>query len=432
MLTIGLVKNPLLSFCILTLLTAVLPWCTHADIVNLTTGEKVEGKISRETDTELTLEIKVSASINDERVIKKTEIANIEKQSSEDIAFQEIKKLKLNPQTSLKPEIYSRFIGNLEAFKKSYPTSPRLQNINELITAFHDEKKRVDAGELKFQGQWLSAPEVAKRRIQIEGMLLFDTMKNQVNNLDLAGSLNSFDAIEKKYSNSRVYPDAIELAVQVLNNLQRQVNERVKINAYNDQQFKRSLELAKIEDVEKLKTARKREESMAINAIDQARKSGAKWSPFIPRNTESINSFQGLIPTELTRLQALPVQKMHASVGLTDDAQAALNSGKSQDAIAFITQALLAWPLNEDAIRLKKQIDNDKPKPTPTPTPANTVKKEVATPTPVSRPVEDTEKPFYMTVNGAISITAAAILLIGGLTLNGRLKKSKTPKKKAK
>ena len=93
---------------------------------------------------------------------------------------------------------------------------------------------------------------MATRKIQIGGMQHFETMKSQVNNQDLIGALNSFDAIERLYSDSRVYPDAIELAIQLVNNLQKQVAERVKINAYNETQFKRSLELTKPEDVPRL------------------------------------------------------------------------------------------------------------------------------------------------------------------------------------
>ena len=128
---------------------------------------------------------------------------------------------------------------------------------------------------------------------------------------------------------------------------------------------------------------------------------------------------------------------MHASVGLTDDAQTAFSSGRFPDALALIDQALLAWPINEDAIRLKKQIDTEKNKPAQTQDQAkaqgaNAVKKPQATPTPTSVAADETEKPFYMTVQGAILITAGTILVIGGLTMSGRRKKSQTPVKKGK
>lgn len=395
----------------------------------LATGEKVDGTISLETETEITLEIKVSSSITDERIIKKVDIKKIEKVSPEEIAYQGIKDFKTDPQSSFKSEIYNRMIGSLQNFKNIYPESTYLSGINELLMVLQEEKKRVDAGEIKFQGKWLDSAEAKKRKAQIGGQQQFDTMKYQVSCQDLSGALNSFDEIEKNYKGTRIYPDGIELAIQILNTLERQALNRVKINAYNQEQFKKSLSMTKPEDVPRLQAAEKQEENQAIAAMDQAKKIGAKWFPFIPRSAESMNAFLGAIPTELDRLKALPIQKMQSSINESDDAKMVFTSGKSAEALNRTNEALKAWPDNEEALSLKAQIEAMKQEPTPTTAGgaqgASLPKQPVATPTP--EPIVSDDPPFYKTPRGALLITLGAVLVVGALSKKMKNQKNSEP-----
>jgi len=79
---------------------------SRAETVTLSTGETVEGKILSETNEQITIEAKVSASITDERVIPKKDILKIQKTDPEIGAFNAIKNIKLNPQSSLRIETY--------------------------------------------------------------------------------------------------------------------------------------------------------------------------------------------------------------------------------------------------------------------------------------------------------------------------------------
>ena len=66
-----------------------------ADTVTLKSGEHLEGKITKETDKDITMEIKVSAGVVDERVVLKAEIEKIDKLSPEVVAFQAIAPIQL-------------------------------------------------------------------------------------------------------------------------------------------------------------------------------------------------------------------------------------------------------------------------------------------------------------------------------------------------
>ncbi|MEI8341933.1 MAG: PTPDL family protein [Verrucomicrobiota bacterium] len=417
-----------LQLLLIALLVAILPIQTRAETVTLITGEKVEGKILRETEKELTLEIKISTSINDERVIEKSDIQKIEKVSPEDIAFQEIKNFKIDPKSSFKPEVYDRVVAALKSFQDSYPASAHAADVKQSLADFQAEKTRVDAGDVKFLGKWLSSKEAEKQKIQIAGQQAFDVMKFQSARQDWSGALNSFDLIERKYSGARIYPDAVDLAVQILTSLQRQVADRLKMIAYNQDQFRKALEMAKPEDLSKLRDGVKREQDQYAAAIAASKKNEAKWGPFIPRSSEAMTALQGAIPAELSRLKALPVQKMHASVGLVDDALAAISVKQSASAASLVDEAVKAWPKNDAALTMKEEIGAVKlaeKKATEAATAKLDSEEKNADHNPAPAPNSTAGKPFYMTSTGAMAIVGGVIALIGAITLLGRLQKPK-------
>ena len=67
------------------ILLAALPLTTRvlADAVVLKGGERIEGKILSETDTEITIQYNVTASIKDDRTVKKTDVEKVEKAAAE-------------------------------------------------------------------------------------------------------------------------------------------------------------------------------------------------------------------------------------------------------------------------------------------------------------------------------------------------------------
>ncbi len=54
----------------------------RGDSVTLVSGEKISGTIKSEADGEVVIDVPVSASITDERVIRKEDIAKIEKEAA--------------------------------------------------------------------------------------------------------------------------------------------------------------------------------------------------------------------------------------------------------------------------------------------------------------------------------------------------------------
>ena len=62
--------------CVAIIFLALCAPAGRADVVVLKGGEKIEGRITSETPAEVRIEVKVSASIVDERVIPRADVAS--------------------------------------------------------------------------------------------------------------------------------------------------------------------------------------------------------------------------------------------------------------------------------------------------------------------------------------------------------------------
>ena len=390
----------------------------RADSVTLKTGEKITGTIKDETPAEIVIDVPVSASITDERVIQKTDIAKVDKVQPDEIAYKELAAIQPSAELSYTPQRYSEILGSLEAFQKNFPTSSYLPEIKKLEETFQDEKKRVDAGGVKYRGEWLSKEEAARRSIQIGALQVYDTMQEQATTGDLVGAMQTFATIERNYSTTRSYPSAVALARQVLLRLQQDLAVRAQEVKADQEQIKKTIAFTSEPEKSNLIASAKAEQDRANAVIAASIQSGAKWVPLIPRSQVSIDTLQKVAAGEYQRLSSVTVGTMTQSLEKVDAARAAMDGKDFDGATTLLAQATELWPQDESArywtTRLKEKMASPTPKPSPvvanaaavrsTPRPANMVAPTPAPP----------EKPFYMTISGAISI-AAGILILGGL-----------------
>src|SRR4051794_3823643 len=106
---------------------------SRADTVTLKGGEKIEGKVVKETDKDLTIEYKASASITDTRVVLKAEVEKVEKESPEKREYQAIKSIK--PGANSPPAAsYDGAIGRLQSFVNLYPQSAHASEVGQQLT----------------------------------------------------------------------------------------------------------------------------------------------------------------------------------------------------------------------------------------------------------------------------------------------------------
>lgn len=421
---------------------AMLVTSALADSITLKSGERLEGKVTKETDKDVTIEVR-SGGIVDERVVLKTDIDKLDKMSPELTAYQALTRIQLG-QNSFPATQYEPYIAALQAYVTQYPDSIRAIDVQKTLNDFKDEQKRVEGGEAKIDGQWLSKAEVEKEKVQINGRLAFNYMKSQAASADYVGALNTFVALEKTYPGAFVMPDAVELAQKLIPALKAEVDRAIPeqkiLKDTRDKGIKTTTSSAERATME---AAAKKEDESA-EAAAAAADSANRWAPLVRYNAKCLTSLAARASKETTRLAALNTDKMRQSIKASETARDYLKSGNVDAANGSLKEAATLWPANELAKRLTKDVAEQKAAAsasaaaaaaasTPAPTPAkSTPKKSPPRPSASSTPVSgksaetaDDDRPFYLKPTGAIGIVVGLAVVLAGANVFIKMKKRK-------
>jgi hypothetical protein len=406
---------------------ALLCASSFADKILLKSGEILEGKVISETATEMTIDVKVSASVTDQTVVTKDKVLRVEKEQPDEIAWLAVKNTKLGV-NSLPLAQYDQVTRPLRAFVAEYPNSPHAGEARTILASFETEQRRVEAGEVRLGAKWLSKEEAGKEQYQINGLLAFEYMRAQVAAGDFTGALNSFEQIEKNYPGARSFPDAVETARAALAGLKGMVDRARQTYQRQQTEFEQGVAAASGIDRPQLLAARQREIAQGEAAMMAAEKAGLKWPPLVPRSDKSISALAQKIPNEQSRLASLEVAKFRESLQLTERAKNEIADQKLEAAEETLSKATDLWNANEIATRLKPEVaaartaaaaaaaaqpaEVAEPMAAATPEPTT-----AATPAPEDEIAnQEEEKSFFRKPLGIITLLVAVALLLGGLT----------------
>ncbi|MEI6350579.1 MAG: PTPDL family protein [Verrucomicrobiota bacterium] len=357
-------KSPLIVVCTAALFG--ISAFTLADSVTLKSGEVVEGRIMRESDTEIVIEAKVGSGITDEQTLKKSEVNAVSKTGPDEIAFQKVKDYGVGP-NSFPPANYKAEIAALEAFKNQFPISKHRVEVINAIAALTAEKARVEAKDIKWNNHWYSPAEFEKQKYQLRAQLLLAAMREQGARYDTVGALNTFDKLEHDFPGSQAYIDGVELASSLVQRLDGEIDHAVESANLQTSQFNSGIVL--VQEPKKTQIIEARQNQIAAAEAAVA-KSTAKWKPLLAITDKSPQALKSTLKSEQTRLAALPLEAMRNSVAAADASNAALIAKNVTEAETQARLAQTLWANNEAVTRLLPAIEALKKAATPTPSPS--------------------------------------------------------------
>ncbi len=391
-----------------------------ADTVTLKSGEKIEGKVTTETDAELTIEI-VSGGVVDERKVAKADVAKVDKMSADEIAWGPLQNLKLGA-NSLPAEQYDLIIAPLKDFTTKYPESKHRSEAEQILGDFDGEKARVSGGEVKLSGKWMTKEEVERERYQIGATIALNYMKSQAARGDAVGAMNTFEVIQKQFEGARAYLEAVGLARQVTASLKAAATQRLAAlpaeNAERERGLKANAGIEKVQLKQEMESEKRNNE----NALADAKRAGLKWPPFLRRSEAAMKDLVKLSTDTQSKLSQVDLAKAAQSIQLAADIRADLDRQDAEAAGKKIRQAQQLWPKNELLVRLNAEqtelAATLKAAATPTPSPNTPKPTPKAGPkaTPVSvnapavteEPAESSNKLFLIV--GAVVVAALAFV----------------------
>jgi hypothetical protein len=427
---------------LLTAMAGLLALATSAfaDTVILNNGEKVEGKILSESDTEVVVE-HMSGTIRDERTIKKTDVKEIKKIPPDVIAWAALKGVNVGDE-SHDPADYAASVVRFKAFTTSFPKSANVAEANTRIAALEEEKKRVEAGEIKLDGKWLSKTELEQERVQIDGKLLFRRMQKQAAASQLTDAMNTFDAMEKRANGSASFPDAVLLGRQVLISLKYAVEQQKNTLKAHLDENKRRLDNLTGANKQQLEAAHKSEAAQIEAAVVGYERTNVKWMPLNPSTDRTLGALANRVASETGNLNRYPVEKMKESLAAVETTKKAL----ADDDFAAAEEnfkKVSVWTQNEFIKRLQPQMAEAKTKAAAAKVSAEKAAAEAklaAEKTPPKKPGEPTaaagaaaepvpveepkkvEKPFYASPIFWVSLLLVLALAAGSMKAARKIK----------
>ena len=273
-----------------------------ADIIVLKGGEKLDGQILREVDGKYVVEVRVSASIKDEKIIPRADVVRIEKEAEDEKAFRGIADLVPAPDL-LSLEKYVTRIEKLEAFLKDYPDSIRAKRVKEMLETLGVEHDLVVAGGFKLGGEPVTGEEYIADALAHDSRIAEKKIEDAVARGDYLPALRMYDEYEVTFGDTERRAGLGALMLQVMGAYRSKVTESLASLESRLKAREEGLKRMSPEDrLNSERAIREETESLKKRFADE-KAARVKWITPDAFHKESMDETLRLITLETTRLE---------------------------------------------------------------------------------------------------------------------------------
>ncbi|MEO6054408.1 MAG: PTPDL family protein [Chthoniobacterales bacterium] len=327
------------------------------DVVQLKSGEKVQGNILMTTADEVIVEINISPTIKDERKIPRSQIARIDTQGPDELAYDKIKDL-VPADTILDPSYYDEVLrSKLDPFLSDYAYSRRVTEVRKTREAFLADKARMEkTQEVRFEGAWLNKAQYEKDRYQIDARALLERMQTAAAKDEYPLILNLYERMKQDYPKASSFPDAVVLAKDSLNTLDKMTSALLVKLDYDDKKREQQLIISTAAEQQQVRQALANQKVATDAAVEQSRKTGVKYIGLYPASRDALAALHDTVVAGKTEIAAVPLDNMLASLQLARDAQKSMNNLDLKVAENDLSEATSLWPENALIITMQERL----------------------------------------------------------------------------
>jgi len=283
------------------------------DRIKMKDGKVYEGRITLEASDIVKIEIPVTASIKETKILGRKDIAEITKDAPDDVAFGKIKPLV--PAASLMPASSYRTALKTgpEAFLKNFPDSKHKDEVEKIRKTLAEELDKVERGNIKIEGQWYSPRDQVDFKTLIESrvhLLKMEAGSKRGSYNGLIGAMREYEIIEERYFGTPAFPKALLMAQKIVPTLGRMLQRMIRdVDAANAEWEKNKDQLDEVARAQ-VEAARAREEKNYQAGLAADKKAGVKWVRLNPRSKTSIEGYLKLASSEMPQLQVYDIAKL--------------------------------------------------------------------------------------------------------------------------
>lgn len=305
-------------------------YAQSADEIKLKSGQVISGRITYEADDIVKIEVSISASIKETKILSRADIELITKQAPDQVAYLDLQKIL--PVGSLQPaSAYKSLIEKGPAsFLRQFPTSSLVPKVEEIQKTLAEELDKVERGYLKIEGEWITPEDKISFPAQVESKIRLVRMKSLASGSGANGliaAMREFEAIEENYYGTPAFADALELALQIVPSLGNQLNGMNRDVEYRNTEFETNKAALKEDARLQIEAARAKEEADYEAGLAADKKAGIKWVRLEPRSKTSIESYLKLASTEYERIKAYDPAALKTQAAQLVEVDQAIASG---------------------------------------------------------------------------------------------------------
>lgn len=200
---------------LLTVAALLLCQAAGADTIILKSGESMEGSILREDAENYFIQVNVTESIKEEKVVPKADVSRIKKVSEDEKAFARISGLTPAPDL-LEEAGYTARIERIEAFLEAYPSGSNKKSAEDMLAELKAELEVISAGGAKMEGVMIPAEEYAANAYALDEQIAAQRISDAIGRRAFLNSLRRFEDYEARFSQAAGRSKVVEQINQVL------------------------------------------------------------------------------------------------------------------------------------------------------------------------------------------------------------------------
>ena len=290
-------NQPLVAASCLFLFTHLAP----ADTIVMKSGERIEGKLLRETADSYIVEVK-KGTIRDEKILPRADVSFIEKEKPDEVAFKALQGLVPAPEL-LDKQGYESRIEKLDDFLKTYPESKNTKEVKAMIEELDAELAIVAAGGIKFGEGLVSPQEYEANAYEMDARIAETHIKEAVARRDLLVALRMFSDYGTKFGESEGRQGMSALMLQVLTAYKQSLEENLASLDARMEARKAGLANMSMEDRTKTEAALKEQMERVEKRFADEKAAGQKWLTPDAFYKESMDEALRMVATETASLE---------------------------------------------------------------------------------------------------------------------------------
>jgi len=329
-----------------------------ADTILLKSGGTLTGDVIISEPDKVVIDYFVTPTIRDEKTVSRDDIARMTLVPKDEKSYAALGNRKAPP-TVMDTAFYDALIEKkIPEFIQKYPYSPHLEELRHDLVALTEERSRVIRGDRKISGAWLTAEQIADDPYQTTAKIKLNEIMEVGENDEPVSALKKYELMEKDYSGAVAFPDAVDIALALMNKLQNRLSSTIANFAILDKQRRLTLESGQVEEAREIRDALVIENSEAQADMAKATADGTKFFPIFPNIKVALEALQALIVSEKARLELLQKIPMRESIAASSEAARLLKEGDLKGAQNQLDSASKLWPGNAEIATITPKIES--------------------------------------------------------------------------